>query len=86
MLFLTLLLLTFQIVLSGTEKAFTYDFVFDASKSQQNLYETAVKDMLSNLFQGKLTKNSLNPRPWEEVVDSPNSFWRIIHVLSGVAL
>ncbi|XP_037088371.1 chromosome-associated kinesin KIF4A-like, partial [Pollicipes pollicipes] len=41
-----------QIVLSGTEKAFTYDFVFDASHSQLTLYETAVKDMLANLFEG----------------------------------
>lgn len=42
-----------QVVLSGTEKAFTYDFVFDTSRSQQELYDTAVKNMLDSLFQGR---------------------------------
>ncbi|XP_063972210.1 chromosome-associated kinesin KIF4A [Diachasmimorpha longicaudata] len=41
-----------QIQLTGTEKAFTYNFVFGSDVGQGHVYETAVKDMMPNIFKG----------------------------------
>ncbi|XP_060941533.1 kinesin family member 4 [Limanda limanda] len=39
-------------VIVGTEKAFTYDYVFDANAEQEEVYSTAVSPLLSGLFKG----------------------------------
>lgn len=42
----------FQVVIRGTEKAFTYDFAFASETSQGYVYESAVKKVVQNLFKG----------------------------------
>lgn len=42
----------FQVVIRGTEKAFTYDFAFASDTSQGYVYESAVKKVVQNLFNG----------------------------------
>lgn len=39
-------------VIVGTEKAFTYDYVFDPTAEQEEVYSTAVSPLLSGLFKG----------------------------------
>ncbi|XP_042881308.1 chromosome-associated kinesin KIF4-like isoform X2 [Penaeus japonicus] len=41
-----------QVVIRGTEKAFTYDFAFASETSQGYVYESAVKKVVQNLFKG----------------------------------
>ncbi|XP_015113938.1 chromosome-associated kinesin KIF4 [Diachasma alloeum] len=41
-----------QIQLTGTDKAFTYNFVFGSDVGQDDVYDTAVKDMMQNIFKG----------------------------------
>ncbi|XP_047474960.1 chromosome-associated kinesin KIF4-like isoform X2 [Penaeus chinensis] len=41
-----------QVVIRGTEKAFTYDFAFSSDTSQGYVYESAVKKVVQNLFKG----------------------------------
>uniref|UniRef100_A0A3P8VUP4 Kinesin family member 4 n=1 Tax=Cynoglossus semilaevis TaxID=244447 RepID=A0A3P8VUP4_CYNSE len=41
-----------QQVIVGTEKAFTYDYVFDPTAEQEEVYSTAVSPLLSGLFKG----------------------------------
>ncbi|XP_041808207.1 kinesin family member 4 isoform X2 [Chelmon rostratus] len=39
-------------VIIGTEKAFTYDFVFDPTAEQEEVFNTAVSSLLNGLFKG----------------------------------
>ncbi|KAJ0004319.1 hypothetical protein NQD34_010533 [Periophthalmus magnuspinnatus] len=39
-------------VIVGTEKAFTYDYVFDPTVEQEEVFKTAVSSLLSGLFKG----------------------------------
>nr|XP_053635684.1 chromosome-associated kinesin KIF4A-like [Cherax quadricarinatus] len=41
-----------QIVVRGTEKAFTFDYTYASECSQAYVYETAVKNVVHNLFKG----------------------------------
>lgn len=41
-----------QVQVIGTDKAFSYNFVFDETISQQHFYENAVQHMLAKLFKG----------------------------------
>ncbi|XP_042221301.1 chromosome-associated kinesin KIF4A-like [Homarus americanus] len=41
-----------QVVVRGTEKAFTFDFAYSNDCSQAYIYETAVKNVVTNLFKG----------------------------------
>ncbi|KAK3873312.1 hypothetical protein Pcinc_021669, partial [Petrolisthes cinctipes] len=41
-----------QVVVTGTDKAFTYDYAYPADSSQGYVYETAVKNVVKNLFKG----------------------------------
>lgn len=41
----------FQVIV-GTEKAFTYDYVFDPTAEQEEVFNTAVSSLLSGLFKG----------------------------------
>lgn len=36
----------------GTEKAFTYDYVFDPTAEQEEVFSTAVSHLLCGLFKG----------------------------------
>lgn len=36
----------------GTEKAFTYDYVFDPTAEQEEVFNTAVSSLLDGLFKG----------------------------------
>lgn len=36
----------------GTEKAFTYDYVFDPTAEQEEVFNTAVSSLLNGLFKG----------------------------------
>lgn len=40
-------------VIVGTEKAFTYDYVFDPTAEQEEVYSTAVALLLNGFFKGK---------------------------------
>lgn len=37
----------------GTEKAFTYDYVFDPTAEQEEVYSSAVAVLLDGFFKGK---------------------------------
>lgn len=39
-------------VIVGNDKAFTYDYVFDPSTEQEEVFNTAVSPLLSGLFKG----------------------------------
>lgn len=39
-------------VIVGTEKAFTYDYVFDPTAEQEEVFSTAVSSLLNGLFKG----------------------------------
>ncbi|XP_069001721.1 kinesin family member 4 [Embiotoca jacksoni] len=41
-----------QQVIVGTEKAFTYDYVFDATAEQEEVFDTCVSPLLRGLFKG----------------------------------
>lgn len=41
----------FQVVV-GNDKAFTYDYVFDPTTEQEEVFNTAVSPLLSGLFKG----------------------------------
>lgn len=43
----------------GSEKAFTYDFVFDPTAEQEEVFTTAVSSLLNGLFKGSKKKNPL---------------------------
>lgn len=43
----------FSQVIVGTEKAFTYDYVFDPATEQEEVYNTAVSPLLNGLFKGR---------------------------------
>lgn len=43
--------LCFQVIV-GTEKAFTYDYVFDPTAEQEEVFTTAVSSLLNGLFKG----------------------------------
>ena len=42
----------FQVIV-GTEKAFTYDYVFDPMAEQEEVFTVAVSPLLSGLFKGR---------------------------------
>lgn len=42
-----------QIQIPSTEKSFTFNYVFSADSSQEEFYDTAIKKMVSNIFEGK---------------------------------
>lgn len=42
----------FQVIV-GTEKAFTYDYVFDPTAEQEEVFNMAVSSLLSGLFKGR---------------------------------
>uniref|UniRef100_A0A669DHF0 Kinesin family member 4 n=1 Tax=Oreochromis niloticus TaxID=8128 RepID=A0A669DHF0_ORENI len=44
--------LTLHVVIVGTEKAFTYDYVFEPTAEQEEVFSTAVSPLLSGLFKG----------------------------------
>ena len=41
-----------QIIL-GSDKSFTYDFVFNPNNPQRDVYENAVKPLVHGIFKGK---------------------------------
>ncbi|XP_066943400.1 chromosome-associated kinesin KIF4A-like [Macrobrachium rosenbergii] len=41
-----------QIVINGTDKAFTFDFAFPSNTSQCYVYDSSVKSVVKNLFKG----------------------------------
>nr|XP_045595024.1 chromosome-associated kinesin KIF4A-like [Procambarus clarkii] len=41
-----------QIIVRGTEKAFTFDYTYASESSTAEVYETAVKSLVQNLFKG----------------------------------
>ncbi|XP_001606485.2 chromosome-associated kinesin KIF4A [Nasonia vitripennis] len=41
-----------QIQVQPTDKAFTFNYVFSPEISQETFYNTAIKDMISNIFEG----------------------------------
>jgi kinesin family protein 4/21/27 len=41
-----------QVFIPGTEKAFTYDFAFAGSSTNEELYKDSVKGMIDRLFEG----------------------------------
>lgn len=41
-----------QIQIQSTDKAFTFNYVFPADSSQEEFYNTAIKNMVSNIFEG----------------------------------
>lgn len=41
-----------QIHVQPTDKAFTFNYVFSPEISQETFYNTAIKDMISNIFEG----------------------------------
>lgn len=43
-----------QIIIRNTDKAFTYNYVFPPEVGQEQFYDTAVKEMIQNIFQGKI--------------------------------
>lgn len=43
-----------QIIVCNTAKAFTFNYVFSSDVSQEEFYDTAIKDMVKNIFQGKI--------------------------------
>lgn len=43
-----------QIVVCNTAKAFTFNYVFPPNATQEEFYNTAVKSMVQNIFQGKI--------------------------------
>lgn len=45
------LMFLFQVVV-GNDKAFTYDYVFDPSTEQEEVFSTAVSPLLTGLFKG----------------------------------
>lgn len=45
--------LSFPQVIVGTEKAFTYDYVFDPAAEQEEVFSTAISPLLRGLFKGK---------------------------------
>lgn len=42
-------------VIVGTEKAFTYDYVFDPTAEQEEVFSTAVALLLNGFFKGDYT-------------------------------
>lgn len=44
-----------QIVIRNTDKAFTFNYVFPPAIGQEDFYNTAIKDMVKNIFEGKIT-------------------------------
>lgn len=42
-----------QIQIASTERSFTFNYVFPADSSQEEFYDTAIKKMVSNIFEGK---------------------------------
>lgn len=45
-------------VIVGSEKGFTYDFVFDPTAEQEEVFTTAVSSLLNGLFKGSKTDPS----------------------------
>ncbi|KAI4490936.1 hypothetical protein M0802_010610 [Mischocyttarus mexicanus] len=41
-----------QIIIKNTDKAFTFNYVFTPDINQENFYNTAIKDMVSRIFEG----------------------------------
>lgn len=41
-----------QIKIKNSDKAFTFNHVFDTDATQDNFYDTCIKDMIGNLFKG----------------------------------
>ena len=37
---------------SADKKTFTYNYVFPSESSQEHFYNTAIKNMISNIFEG----------------------------------
>lgn len=48
-----------QIIISNTDKAFTFNYVFSPDVGQEYFYNTAIKEMVKNIFQGKTTSECL---------------------------
>lgn len=48
-------------VIVGTEKAFTYDYVFDPTAEQEEVYSTAVALLLNGFFKGNCKIRHENP-------------------------
>lgn len=46
-----------QVQVLGTDKAFTFNHVFPPEVNQETFYNTSVKGMINNLFQGKNIKD-----------------------------
>ena len=46
-----------QIQIRSTDKAFTFNYVFNSDIGQAEFYETAIKKMITHIFQGKILKN-----------------------------
>lgn len=42
-----------QVRICNTDKAFTYNYVFPPDSGQEDFYNTAVKKLIDNTFQGK---------------------------------
>ncbi|KAF7418101.1 hypothetical protein HZH68_000754 [Vespula germanica] len=41
-----------QIIIKNTDRAFTFNYVFTPDVSQENFYNTAIKDMVTSIFDG----------------------------------
>jgi kinesin family protein 4/21/27 len=49
-----------QVQVRGTDRAFTYNFVFAPEHSQTYIYDSAVKDLVTKLFKGKTETKSIH--------------------------
>jgi kinesin family protein 4/21/27 len=49
-----------QVQVRGTERAFTFNFVFGPEHSQTYIYNSAVKDLVMKLFEGKSKTKSIH--------------------------
>jgi kinesin family protein 4/21/27 len=57
-----------QIQVRGTDRAFTYNFVFGPEDSQSCIYNSAVKDLVARLFKGKFQFSSSISLLWSLIL------------------
>lgn len=46
-----------QIIIKNTDRAFTFNYVFTPDVNQENFYNTAIKEMVTRIFDGIYEKD-----------------------------